>query len=174
MNSPIPDDAGTPSPSEDPIFLNARLEVPPEFDPETEQLLPIVVGAHVRSELADRPLAERLARHIRAIRRRDDLSRDEGLFPIVVTDIWYLNTPDLLLQPAVVIGEPALNAASAHWSGRLPKAFVVDGSHQVLLDLEGPDRVACMWGMGAAGTEAATDRFEQRYLEPWLESVAAL
>ena len=174
MTSPIPDDSTQPAPSEDPIFLNARLEVPPELEPEIEQLLPIVVGAHMRAERTDRPLADRLARHIRAIRRRDDLSRDEGLLPLVVTDIWYLNTPELMLQPAVVIGEPALNAASAHWSGRLPKAFVVDGSHQVLLDLEGPDRVACMWGMGAAGTEAAADRFESRYLEPWLESVAAL
>ena len=48
MNSSNPDDPGVPSPAEDPIFLNARLEVPPELEPETEQLLPIVVGAHVR------------------------------------------------------------------------------------------------------------------------------
>lgn len=170
----MPQDDPAPDPVDDPIFTNARLETPPEVELADSMLLPIVVGAHLRAEFADRPLADRLARRIRAIRRRDDLSREEGLLPVVVTDIWYLNTPELMLQPAVVIGEPALNAATAHWANRLPKAFVVDGSHQVLLDLEGPDRVACMWGLGPSGTEAAADRFEARYLEPWLESVAAL
>ena len=43
-----------------------------------------------------------------------------------------------------------------------------------LLDLTGPDRVACMWGVEAGATEAATTHFEQSYLEDWLESVDAI
>lgn len=162
------------SPAEDPIFLHARHEMGSSNDYEVQELLPIVVGAHLKAEISDRPLADRVARHVRAIRRRLDLPMGEGLIPLVVSDIWYLNDADLMLQPAVIVGEPGLNAASAHWAARLPKAFVVDGSHQVLLDMEGPDRVACMWGVGVAGTEAATDQFEQRYLEDWLASVGAI
>ena len=162
------------TPSEDPIFLHARHEVPADSEYEPNEVLPIVVGAHLKAELSDRPLADRVARHVRAIRRRLDLVRGEGLLPLVVSDIWYLNDSELMLQPAVVIGEPGVNAASAHWASRLHKAFVVDGSHQVLLDLTGPDRVACMWGVEVAGTEAATGHFEQRYLEDWLESIDAI
>ena len=161
-------------PSEDPIFAHARLDVPPEASYPVETLLPVVIGAHLMAEIADRPLGDRVARHIRAIRRMQDLGSDEGLLPVVLSDIWYLNDADLMLQPAVVIGEPGVNAATAHWATRIPKAFVVDESHQVLMDLEGPDRVACMWGVDAAKTEAATDHFEMRYLQVWLESVAAI
>ena len=162
------------SPSEDPIFVQARHEVPASLEYQISELLPIVVGAHLKAEVADRPLADRVARHIRALRRKQELPEGDGLSPLVVSDIWYLNDSELMLQPAIVIGEPGVNAASAHWAARLPKAFVVDGSHQVLLDMEGPDRVACMWGVGVAGTEAAADQFEERYLEDWLESIAAI
>lgn len=81
---------------------------------------------------------------------------------------------NLALQPAIVIGELGINAASAQWAAHLPKAFVVDSAHQVLLDMEDLDQVACMWGVGIAGTEAATDQFEQRYLEDWLASVGSI
>ena len=174
MMTPQDDASDSSQPADDPIFINARLEMPLGVEHEIAQLLPIVSGAHLKAELADRALADRLARRIRAIRRREDVSLGEGLIPVVLTDIWYLNDTDLLMQPAIVIGEPGVNAASAHWGARLPKAFVVDGSHQILLDPEGIDQVACLWGAGPSGTEAAADHFERHYLEAWLESVAAI
>ena len=161
-------------PSEDPIFAHARLDIPLDGAYPTEMLLPIVIGAHIKAEITDRPLGDRVARHIRAIRRSQDLAAEEGLVPVVMTDIWYLNDVDLMLQPAIVIGDPGVNAATAHWATRIPKAFVVDESHQVLMDLDGPDRTACMWGVDATKTEAATDHFETRYLQVWLESVGAI
>ena len=161
-------------PAEDPIFAHARLECPADTEHPIELLLPIVVGVHLRSELSDRPLADRLARHIREIRRANDLAPTEGLIPVVLSDIWYLNDSDLMLQPAIVIGEPGVNAATAHWASRIPKAFSFQNSHQVLMDLEGPYPVACMWGVDHAKTEVATDHFERRYLTPWLESIAAI
>jgi hypothetical protein len=169
MVNPQDENVDASQPGDDPIFINARLELPLGVEHEVGQLLPIVTGAHLRAELADRALADRMARRIRAIRRREDVSLGEGLIPVVLT-----NDTDLLMQPAIVIGEPGVNAASAHWGARLPKAFVVDGSHQILLDPEGIDQVACLWGAGPAGTEAAADHFERHYLEDWLESVAAV
>lgn len=167
-------DADFDMPAEDPIFAHARLDVPPDGSYPVEVLLPIVIGAHIKAEIADRPLGDRVARQVRALRRAHDLAIDEGLVPVVMSDIWYLNEVDLMLQPAIVIGDPGVNAATAHWATRISKAFVVDESHQVLMDLEGPDRVACMWGVDAAKTEAATDHFESRYLQAWLESVGAI
>lgn len=167
-------DADFEMPSEDPIFAHARLDVPVDGSYPIDGLLPIVIGAHINAEITDRPLGDRVARHVRAVRRANDLGSDEGLMPIVMTDIWYLNEVDLMLQPAIVIGEPGVNAATAHWATRIPKAFVVDESHQVLMDLEGPDRTACMWGVDPTKTEAATDHFESRYLQVWLESVGAI
>ena len=105
MMTPQDDASDTSQPADDPIFINARLEMPLGVEHEIGQLLPIVSGAHLKAELADRALADRLARRIRAIRRREDVSLGEGLIPVVLTDIWYLNDTDLLLQPAIVIGE---------------------------------------------------------------------
>ena len=161
-------------PAEDPIFAHARVECPAGTEYPSEVILPVVVGIHLRAELSDRPIADRLVRHIREIRRSADLTGNEGLVPVVVSDIWYLNDSDLMLQPAVVIGEPGVNAATAHWASRIPKAFSFQDSHQVLMDLEGPYPVACMWGVDHARTEVAADHFERRYLGPWLESVAAI
>ena len=170
-DSPAETEPRTP---EDAIFIHARSEIPLDAESNPSRLLPIVVGARIEAECWDRPLGDRIARHVRAIRRANDLARDEGLHPFVITDLWYLNEPALMLQPTITIGEPGVNAASAHWASRVPSAFVVDGSHQVLMDLEGPHRAACMWGVDFAKTEAATDHFELRYLEAWLMSVAAI
>ncbi len=98
-----------------------------------------------------------------------------ALIPVVLTDIWYLNDTDLLMQPAIVIGEPGVNAASAHWGARLPKAFVVDGSHQVLLDLEGTGSASPACGAWARRVPRPPPiGSSSRYLEAWLESVAAV
>ena len=165
---------GSEEPTEDPIFAHARMECPVDTEFAVESVLPVVVGVHLRAEISDRPLAERVARHVRAIRRAQDLASDEGLIPVVISDIWYLNDSDLMLQPAIVIGEPGVNAASAHWASRVPTAFAFENSHQIHMDLEGAYQVACMWGVDHSKVEVATDHFERRYLLPWLESVAAI
>ena len=161
-------------PTEDPIFAHARMECPADTDYPLESVMPIVVGVHLRAEISDRPLGERVARHVRAIRRAEDLAPDEGLMPVVMSDIWYLNDSDLMLQPAIIIGDPGVNAASAHWAARVPTAFAFENSHQIHMDLDGAYQVACISGVDHAKVEVATDHFERRYLLAWLESVAAI
>lgn len=144
---------------------------PPDMPIETARLLPIVVGAHPRSELADRPIASRLVAAIRQWQRQEIPDEEARLVPLVMTDLWYLNDRELLLQPAVAIGEPGSNAASAYYGTRLPKAYVVDGHLQVLADLEFVEPSVAIWGVDAPSTRLATDWFISRHLARFLESV---
>ena len=145
--------------------------MPPDSEIITTRLLPIVVGAHPRSEIADRPLANRLVAAIRQWQRQAIANEDDRLVPMVMTDLWYLNDNDLLLQPTITIGEPGSNAASAYYGTRLPKAYVVDGQLQVMADLEFLEPSVTMWGVDAYTTRTALDWFINRHLGNFLESV---
>jgi hypothetical protein len=145
--------------------------MPPDMDLETARLLPVVVGAHPRSEIADRPLANRLVAAIRQWQRQHEEKSDLRLIPMVMTDLWYLNDQELLLQPTIAIGEPGLNAASAYFGTRLPRAYVVDGQLQVLADLEFLEPSVTMGGADALATRTALDWFIARHLARFLESV---
>ncbi|MFM7261840.1 MAG: hypothetical protein ACKO3W_14685, partial [bacterium] len=89
--------------------------MPPDMPLETTRLLPVVVGAHLRSEIADRPLANRLVAAIRQWQRANIEDEEARLIPIVMSDLWYLNDRELLLQPTIAIGEPGSNAACAYF-----------------------------------------------------------
>ena len=145
--------------------------MPPDSEIITTRLLPIVVGAHPRSEIADRPLANRLVAAIRQWQRQAIANEDDRLVPMVMTDLWYLNDNELLLQPTITIGEPGSNAASAYYGTRLPKAYVVDGQLQVMADLEFLEPSVTMWGVDAYTTRTALDWFINRHLGNFLESV---
>ena len=64
---------------------------PPDSEIVTTRLLPIVVGAHPRSEIADRPLANRLLAAIRQWQRQAIAREEDRLMPMVMTDLWYLH-----------------------------------------------------------------------------------
>jgi len=146
--------------------------MPPDMDLETSRLLPVVVGAHPRGEIADRPLANRLVAAMRQWQRQQGGAAGErALIPVVMTDLWYLNDRELLLQPTVAIGDPSSNAASAYFGTRLPRAYVVDGQLQVLADLAFVEPSVAMWGADARATRTALDWFISRHLERFLEAV---
>jgi len=156
-------------PHSDPIFDHERLDLPPTLDYTPEQVIAVVVGAHPQAEIADRPWAGRTARAMRAILRSrgHDLG---GPMPLVVTDVWYLNDDRLRLQPTVAIGDPAVNAASAMFAGKFPCAFVIENSCQLLLDPELLDPRACLWGVNDESTGIVVERFEQKWLEEFLDA----
>ncbi|MFM1868803.1 MAG: hypothetical protein RL591_2211 [Planctomycetota bacterium] len=145
--------------------------VPPDTDLETSRLLPVVVGAHPRAEITDRPLANRLVAAIRQWQRANVANERDRLLPIVMTDVWYLNDRELLLQPSIAIGEPGSNAACAYYGTRLPQAYVVDGQLQVFADLEFLEPSVAMWGIDANTTRTALDWFIARHLARFLECV---
>lgn len=139
---------------------------------DADSLLLIVVGAHLQAEAADRPLGYRLRAQI--VRWLDEHLESEPLAPMVCTDLWYLNAPELMARPTISIGRPGLNAASAYFASRLPTAFVIDETLQVQLDLEFVNLQACVWGVDHEGTASAVDAFVERYLEPFLRSAHGL
>ncbi|MFO0894120.1 MAG: hypothetical protein U0574_04085 [Phycisphaerales bacterium] len=157
-------------PQPDLLFAQTRESQRPDAPIEVDTLLLVVVGAHLRAELADRPLADRLVRQIRAWQSLSLEDVDAPLRPLVCTDMWYLNEPSLLERPAVVIGEPGVNAASAYFAGKLPRTVVVEDSWEIRMDPEFVDPRVCIWGDGPRGTELACDEFARRFLDPYLRA----
>jgi hypothetical protein len=141
-----------------------------ELDPQ--RLLLIVVGAHLRGELEDRPLANHLRERI--LGWRPEALEVEPLVPVLCTDLWYLNAQALMVRPTISIGRPEVNAASAYFASRLPTAFVIDETLQVQLDLEYVNLQACVWGVSHGATATGVDLFADRYLEPFLRSAHGL
>lgn len=154
----------------DPIFDHERLELPPTTDYAPEQVIAIVVGAHPRAEIADRPWAGRLARGMRGALRGRGHELGEGPMPLVVSDVWYLNDDQLRLQPTVSIGDPSVNAASAMFAGKLPCGFAIENACQLLIDPELLDARACLWGVDDDSTRIAIERFESKWLEEFLDA----
>lgn len=155
----------------DPQFAMARAALRPDAPIEIERLLLVVVGAHLRAEVADRPLADRMVRQIRAWQQQELDDLDEPLLPLVCTDMWYLNEHALLERPAIVIGEPRVNAASAFYATRLPQTLVVDDAWEIRMDPECIDPRVTLWGEGPIQTEKAADEFARRLLDRYLRSI---
>ena len=155
---------------DDERFREDRAATPADLDFSVEELLPIVVGAHLRGEIADRPLAARLARLIRSWQAAVLDPDDTALRPLVCSDVWFLNDRDLQHQPCIVIGDPGVNAASAHFAARLPRTYVVENHCAVQFDPQFLDCTVCIWGVDARATEAAFDAFATRYLDAYLRA----
>ncbi|MCA9293497.1 MAG: hypothetical protein KDA20_06765 [Phycisphaerales bacterium] len=138
---------------------------------DTERLLLIVTGAHLRAERSHRPLAYRLHDVIAQRFAGDDAMRG-ALDVLVCSDLWYLNNEDLRHRPTISIGEPGVNALAAFLADRLEPAFVVDDVLSVQLDLDGVDLVASCWGTTPGATASAIDAFVERYLDAFLTRAA--
>ncbi|MFO0828383.1 MAG: hypothetical protein U0572_09550 [Phycisphaerales bacterium] len=152
-------------------FIDDREACPPDLDFSIDEILPVVIGAHLRAEIADRPLAERLVRLIRSWQVASLDASDPVLVPIACTDLWFLNDRDLMRQPCIAIGEPGVNAATAYYASRLPKTYVIEDMCAVQFDplfLEGS---VCIWGVDARSTESAVETFAQRYLDAYLRAM---
>jgi len=137
---------------------------------DTSWLL-IVVGSTIASELTDRPLGYRVREAV--LRWQDDCLEDDideaaRRTPVVCTDVIYLNDAALMSLPAVCIGAPSSNAASAFHATRLPTAFVMDGLMRVQLDPEYIDTTAVLWGVHANANLSVVDLFIERFLPDFL------
>lgn len=136
-----------------------------------QTMLLIVVGAHLRAEIEDRPLAYRLRDRLREWIAGNGVDSDQTthLVPTVCTDIWYLNNAELQERPVICVGEPGVNAATAYLSTRLPTALMIDHTFRIHLD---PDPMnqpqACLWGVNSTATAAAINAFTERYLDDFL------
>ena len=138
---------------------------------DVDALLLIVVGAHPKAEVGDRPTAYRLRQRMSAwLEQRFPTPESSPLQPLVCTDVWYLNDQSLRDRPAVSIGGPGVNALSAYLADKLPSAFVIDDVLMVQMDVEVGELLACCWGMSPEDTSAAVDVFIDRYLDAYMRA----
>ena len=147
-------------------------EKSPTENLDAGRLLLIVVGAHLRAEVGDRPLAYRLAEAM-----RQWIDRQEGvlgipLVPVVCCDIWYLNQETLQRWPTVSLGGPGVNALSAYFAQKLSPALMADDQLVIQLDPEFVDLRVCVWGRDHQRTVQATNHFIDTYLDKYLRAVA--
>ena len=80
------------------------------------------------------------------------------------------NDDALRTQPTIALGDPAVNAASAMLSNRLPCAYAIENACQVLLDPELLEPKACLWGVDDESVRFAVQRFQDRWLEEFLDA----
>lgn len=137
-------------------------------------MLLIVVGADLRAETGDRPIAyrlrERVIERLGARHGPEKHGRPHPLTPVVCTDLWYLNNEPLRSRPTISVGGPEVNALTAYLADKLPSVLAVENVYLVQADPEMVDVVACCWGADGAATLAAVDAFADRYLDGFLEA----
>ncbi len=142
----------------------------PGLDPS--HLLLIVVGAHLRAEQGDRPLAYRLREQVEGwvSRHRDTLATP--IQPVVCTDIWYLNHGTLHARPTVSIGGPGVNALSSHFAQSITGRSDDDQQVVIQIDPEFTDLRVSIWGTDHDLTAKGMELFFKDYLESFLKAVA--
>ncbi|MCA9281776.1 MAG: hypothetical protein H6812_03330 [Phycisphaeraceae bacterium] len=137
--------------------------------PDTDRLTLIVVGAHLRAERVDRPIAYRLREHL--LREVDALEADMDV--MLCTDVWYLNNDALRARPTVSVGGPGVNALSAFLIDKVPTAFAIDDVLSIHMDVEDADPIACVWGTSAGALASGVDAFCERYAERFVRLASA-
>jgi hypothetical protein len=147
----------------------------PEIEPD--RLLPIVTGVQLKAELGDRPLAYRIEQETRRL-LLDLLGKPADgelprLAPIVLSDVYYLNTEELQKRPTIAVGGPGMNLLSANWVEQLPTAVAIEDTLVIQMDLNMRDRRCTVWGMDHLSTVRAVELFIVKgYLETFVKGVA--
>ena len=130
-----------------------------------EHTLLIVVGACLRAETMDRPLAYRV--RDQALRRMYGVA---GFECVVLSDVWYLNSKELHDRPVISIGGPGVNHLSGYLQDQLPTSLMVEHVLQIQMDLTLKDRRCTVWGMDHENTVEAVETFlEKGHLDRFLK-----
>ena len=141
----------------------------PDNPIDSEQVLPIVVGAHLRAEIGDRSRAVQIREAITIWMVDNNI---EG--PPWPNVCRYLNQVELKVQPTICIGHPEINAATAALSAKLQTAILVDDSYRIQLDPEYIDRTCCLWGVDNIHSQHAIEAFITDFLPELLGSIFGL
>ncbi len=159
----------------DPAASISPMTPPPDARPEqidTSSAILIVVGAHLRAEVTDRPLAYRLRERLLAWLDAEHASSPDAAPEVIVcTDLWYLNADELRSRPTISVGPPGVNALTAYLADKVPSAFAIDNVLSVQLDTDFLDLTACCWGNEQSATASAIDAFCERYLDRFMERI---
>ena len=145
---------------------------------DTDRLIWIVTGIQLNAELGDRALAYKIEQEIKS--RLDALlgaavkGEPPRLVPVVVSDVYYLNSDDAQAGPTISVGGPGVNALSAALADQLPTPVTIEGTLVVQMDLEMEDPRCAVWGMNHLDTVRAVELFIAKgYLETFVNGVVA-
>lgn len=144
-------------------------------DIDPDRLICIIVGIQLRAELGDRPLAYRIEQEVRTRLEAALGKPTEGepprLAPVVLSDVYYLNSDELQARPAISVGGPGMNALSAMLVDKLPTAVAVENTLVIQMDLDMNDKRCAVWGMDHLETVRAVDLFVSKYLDAFVAGV---
>jgi len=133
----------------------------------------IVVGACLRGEVADRPLAYKLQKRVRRWLTQHDAELEVAIDPLVCSDVWYLNSEALQAFPTISIGGPGVNSLAAYLAQDVEDEVSSDEEQAVIqIDPEFTDLRVSIWGTDHRLTSKGLDVFSRRYLDSYLRAVA--
>ena len=148
----------------------ADMNEPNESIDHSNTLL-IVVGAHLRAEVADRPLGYELQQRVNEWLEEHQEQMNVSIDVIVCSDIWYLNNEQLQQCPTISIGGPGVNALSAYFAQNLKHDTGQEQQVLIQIDPEYTDLRVCIWGTNHELTVKGLDLFNRQYLEGYLRAV---
>ncbi len=134
-----------------------------------DNVMPIVVGAHLRAELGDRRRGYYLGEAIVAWMEKNQMAGPP--WPLVCTDMCYLTHVELRPRPTICIGQPELNAATAALSPNLDTVLLADDAYRIQCDQEYVDLKCCMWGIDDAHTNQCVEQFIKNILPHFLGAI---
>lgn len=138
---------------------------------DTSNLVLVVVGAHLRAEVADRPIAYGLCQRVEQWVKTHRQKMNISLLPVVCSDVWYVNQPTLQQRPTISIGGPGVNALSAYYADKLQSVLVHDDHKIIQLDPEFVDLRVSIWGMNHELTVSVVELFMTKYVDLYLRAV---
>ena len=141
----------------------------PDNTVNIDHVIPIVVGSHLCAELGDRRRGYALGEVIVQWMEQHDISGPP--WPIVCSDLWYLNDTELRTRPTICIGQPELNAATATLSPKLETLILEDIAYRVQGDSEYIDLKYVLWGIDDTHTNQCLEQFIKNILPNFLGSI---
>ena len=141
----------------------------PDETVDIDHVIPIVVGAHLRAELGDRQRAYAVGEAVIKCMATYELSGPP--WPIVCSDLWYLNQTKLRTRPTICIGHPEVNAATAAMSPTLETILLVEGAYRIQGDPEFINLKCALWGIDDAHTKQCVEHFIKNVLPNFLGSI---
>lgn len=138
---------------------------------ESDHLLLIVTGTCLQAENIDRPLAYQLRTQIFTKLKKFGVMLNTRTWPVVCSDIHYMNNEALQMRPTVSIGGTSVNALSVYYRDKLTVAEERKGSFCILLDPEFTDLRVCLLAENDRHTPIVIKLFCQKYLDAYLRAV---
>ncbi|QDU71792.1 hypothetical protein [Mucisphaera calidilacus] len=133
----------------------------------------IVVGAHLRAEEGDRPLAYQLMSEVERWVESHSDRLETPLRPMVCTDALYLNDEVLHERATISVGGPGVNALSAYFAQQMEGEAALRPDQVIIqMDPDFADLRVAIWGVNHATTEQGVDLFIETYLDGFLRAVA--